>query len=822
MSANSRETRFAEILLPLPLKGTYTYRIPQDLNDEVGRGVRVVVQFGRRKFYTGIVLRTSIVPPKGYEAKYIYDVIDQEAVIDDRTLGFWNWVAKYYMCEPGEVMNAALPGGLKIESETVIIPNDEFQEVELDSQEEQVLALLETRQKLTAHDVSKALGSEQKAWRILRSMYEKGLVWFEELYHQRYRPKKVKYIQLASAYRQEEALKILFDKLEKKALRQLEVCMHYLRLCPEYQEIEKSVIVRNNSDRTALKSLTNKGIFIETEMEVDHLSHNETIEERKELSPLQQKVYEQILSEWKTRTVCLLKGVAASGKTLLYIELISRAISQGKQVLYLVPEIALSFQFAEQLRRIFGDQVLFTHSRYGSNERVEVYRKVLDGSCRVLVGARSAVFMPFKELGLIVVDEEHDTGYKQFDPAPRYNARDTAIYLATLYDECRVLLGSATPSFESIFNANTGKYGKVELLQRYRNQDAPQVSLVKRPALGHEVISNIFSNELLDEIKKCKENEEQVIIFHNQRGFVPQIECNKCGWTPKCVNCDISLTYYKGINLLKCHYCGFSRAPYDRCNACGDTHLSMSGYGTEKIEDELLRLIPEIRAERFDQSTVGNRNAYERLMGKFQSKEIDILIGTQMITKGMNFNNVSLVGVVNADQLMNFPDFRAFERAFQHILQAGGRAGRSGQQAKLMIQTHNPGGHLFQWLQSYGYDQLYDSQIAEREQFIYPPFSKLIKINLRSKNATLAEQAANALSDQLKIEFGHRILGPEKPYISKIRGYFQFNILYKFDLHAPYSEYRKSKERIYFFMKSYASLKQFRGKVRIQADVDPV
>lgn len=816
------ETQFAEVILPLPLPGLYTYRIPVAFQGRVSVGARVVVQFGKRKFYTAIVRKLRQLPPAEYEAKYILEVLDQEPFISQRELEFWEWMSDYYMCALGEVMGAAIPSGLKIQSETVVIPNDEFYEGELDEKEQLVMTLLEVKQKLLADDVVRALGSEHAAWKILRSMYEKGLLWFQESYEQRYKPKKVHYVQLHEAFREESKLEELFSQLEKRAPRQVDVLLRYIQLAPQYSAVEKSKLQLAQNDSALFRALSKKGVFIQFTEEESHLEKAENSEEVIVLTEAQARAKEELIELWKSRTACLLYGPGGSGKTHIYISLIQDYLAMEKQVLLLLPEIALTFEFIQRLENVFGEKVLYTHSKFGSNERTEVFARVRDGSCRVLVGARSAVFMPFKELGLIIVDEEHDPGYKQFDPAPRYHGRDVSIYLARMHD-ARVLLGSSTPAFETLFHASNDKYGLVRLNKRYADLSAPEVGFINMLQEQKDgTLKGIFSSQLLREISERKERAEQSILFHNQKGYVPHIQCEQCAWTPKCVNCDITLTYYKGVNLLRCHYCGFKRSPYDQCTSCGSKQLKMSGYGTEKIEDELRLLIPGIIVDRFDANTVKNRTAFDRIIGDFQEGKTHVLIGTQLITKGIDFKNVSLAAVLNTDQMFQYPDFRSSERAFQTIIQLSGRIGRNGQKGLLLLQTRNPGHFMFEWLKNLSYTELYNAQLHDRERFLYPPYARLIKLTLKGKEAALTEKAAITLSDQMKSFFGHSVLGPERPYISRIRGMFHFHILFKFSMHGTYKDYRNAKFRIFKMMQAMTNDKEFRGKVRIQADVDPV
>lgn len=822
MTQNNDETQFAEVILPLPLPGLYTYRVPLAYFGQIAVGTRVVVQFGKRKFYTAIVRRLRHVPPGDYEAKYILEVLDNEPFITERELLFWEWISEYYMCSLGEVMNASIPSGLKIQSETVIIPNDEVYEGELDEKEQLVMTLLEVKQKLLADDVVRALGSEHAAWKILRSMYEKGLLWFQETYEQRYKPKKVHYVQLHPSLREEAQLEALFTQLEKRAPRQVAILLRYLQQVQDFGAVEKSKLQLSPNDSALFRTLCKKQIFIQYTEDESHLEHSDSKDEAFQLTEFQEKALNSINELWKSHHVCLLYGPGGSGKTQIYFSLIHQYLEKGKQVLLLLPEIALTFEFIKKLETVFGDKVLYTHSRYGSNERTEVFARVREGSCRVLVGARSAIFMPFKELGLIIVDEEHDPGFKQFDPAPRYHGRDAAIFLARQHD-ARVLLGSSTPAFETLYNASNEKYGLVRMNKRFGDLQAPEVGFIHMGQEQREgTLKGLFSAQLLREIAERKEHGEQCILFHNQKGYVPHIQCEQCAWTPTCVNCDITMTYYKGVNLLRCHYCGYKRAPYDQCTSCGSKQLKMIGYGTEKIEDELRMLIPGLVVERFDANTVKNRASFDRIIGEFQDGKTDVLIGTQLITKGIDFKNVGMAAVLNADQMFQYPDFRSPERAFQTLIQLSGRVGRNGQKGLLLLQTRNPGHYMFEWLKNLSYSELYNAQLHDRERFLYPPYARLIKIIIKGKEASLTEKAANLLCDQMKSAYGHAVLGPERPYISRIRGMFHFHILFKFSLQGTYKDYRLAKFRINNMMMALMADKEFRGKVRIHGDVDPV
>jgi primosomal protein N' (replication factor Y) len=826
-----RVTLFADVILPLPVPGLFTYRIPFELNDEVGKWKRVVVQFGKKKIYSALVVNIHENPPKNYAVKYILSVLDNEPVMNEIQFAFWNWIAEYYLCEPGEVMNVAIPSALKLASESMLILNPEFagNYDALTEQEYLVAEALDIQKKLTISEVENIVG-QVKVIPLIKTLIEKGVVLTEEALQERYTPKIETYIRLAEAYREEYKLRELFDQLEKKAFRQLEALMAYIRLSNFGNDNEKvvrmaSITKQLPSAAGSINALITKGIFEslkKSTTRLDDFSFSSTPESI-ELNEGQQKSLDEIQIAFKENKTALLHGVTSSGKTEIYIKLISEAIEKGKQVLYLLPEIALTTQIINRLRKYFGNQVGVYHSKYNDNERVEIWNNVLDNQSqkikfRIILGPRSALFLPYSNLGLVIVDEEHDYSYKQFDPAPRYNARDAAVYLAGLH-HAHVLLGSATPSIESYFNAKTGKYALVELNTRYGDIQMPEILVADvKKETRQKTMKSHFSSFLLDHVNEALKNKEQVILFQNRRGFSLRLECDTCNWMPECKNCDVTLIYHKHNNQLKCHYCGYSRRVPERCDACGSSHLQMKGFGTEKVEDELAILYPDIRIRRMDLDTTRSKHAYQNIITDFEERRIDILVGTQMVTKGLDFDNVSVVGILNADNMISFPDFRSYERSYQLMAQVSGRAGRKNKRGKVIIQTYNPYHAVIRDVTEHNYLSMYQSQILERRNFKYPPFYRLINLSLRHKDARLLNVASRDLAAMLRNKLQNRVLGPEYPLVSKIKNLYIKNILIKLEKSENLKEQKHEILETINRFKGEASYKA----VRVIIDVDPV
>jgi primosomal protein N' (replication factor Y) len=853
----SRTTYFVDVIIPLAVPNLYTYRVPYDLNEQIAIGKRVVVQFGKGKLYTALVRSIHEVPPKQYTAKYIDSVLDELPIVNAYQFGLWDWLSSYYMCTIGEVMVAALPGALRLASETKIVINPAFdpsKAATLSDKEFLILEALEVRNILTLNDVSQII-EQQTVYPIIKSLIEKGAILIQEELKEKFKPKIETFVCITDFADDEENLKTIFSALEKKAAKQLDVLMAYITLSKRYtkerQEVKKSAIVQMVAGaEAALGSLVKKNIFETYEREVGRFANRDEENKIVSLNELQQHVFHSIQQQygWEKaivkkeaagadflddakpateKEVVLLHGVTSSGKTEIYVKLIEQVLLQGKQVLYLLPEIALTTQIINRLRKYFGNVVGVYHSKFNEHERVEIWNNVLkaDGNkdapgpqFKLIIGARSALFLPFSNLGLVIVDEEHDTSYKQYDPAPRYNARDGAIYLAHLH-KAKTLLGSATPSLESYFNAQEGKYGFAEITERFGGVQMPEILIADvKEAIQKKMMKSHFSPLLLDTITLALEKKEQVILFQNRRGFAPQLECNTCAWVPHCINCDVSLTYHKASNQLRCHYCGYSVKPPAKCAACGDTDLKMKGFGTEKIEEELAIFYPKAKLMRMDLDTTRSKFAHQHIIQDFEDRNIDILVGTQMVTKGLDFDNVSLVGILNADSMLNFPDFRSFERSFHLMAQVSGRAGRKNKRGKVIIQTQNPEHSIIQEVIANDYLSMYTAQLLDRKNFNYPPYYRLIELTIIHRDVNMVNAAAKDLADALKKQFAKRVLGPEFPLVSRVRNLYHKNILIKIERDASVVKVKKIITDLLVQFKSGADYKT----VRVQIDVDPM
>ena len=822
---------YIDVLLPLPLPKLYTYKIPSDFVDDIKIGIRVVVQFGRKKIYTALVYKIHNTPPENYSPKEILSIIDKYPIVNNFQIDFWDWLSEYYMCFKGDIMNAALPSAFKLESETKIFLNPDFNRDYslLNDKEYLVVEALEIQNILTITEVSKILNIKSVI-SLIKNLIEKHIVIVEEEIKDKYKPKIQSYVKLADKYKNEDNLKELFDTLDKRAHKQLELLMAFIRFKQQdKKEIIKSELIKSAQASAAQYNvLVKKGVFITEKKVVSRFkkyengisSHNIILNDD------QKKAFDEIKENFKEKNVVLLHGVTSSGKTEIYIKLINEYISQGKQVLYLLPEIALTTQIINRLRKYFGDKIGVYHSKYNENEKAEIWYKVLNNynikkevKYQVILGARSAVFLPFSNLGLIIVDEEHDSSYKQYEPSPHYNARDSAIYLAKLHN-AKTLLGSATPCVETYFNAKTGKYALVELNSRYGGVQMPEIFVADlKMETRRKTMKSFFSSLLLKYIQDALDKKEQIILFQNRRGFSLRVECEKCGWTPQCKNCDVSLVYHKYFNKMLCHYCGYSIDVPERCPVCGSPVIKMKGFGTEQIEEELSILFPDINIGRLDFDTTRSKNAYQKIIYDFEDHNIDVLIGTQMVTKGLDFGNVSAVGILNADNMLGFPDFRAFERSYQLIAQVSGRAGRKQKRGVVIVQTYNPYNSIIRYAIDNDYQAMYKSQILERKNFNYPPFCRLIKITLKHKDSQLLNEAANILSRIFRNYLGKRILGPVYPVIPRIRNYYLKEMLIKIEKGRSLPEIKTQiKENIDTF---YLKNKKF-SSVRIIVDVDPL
>ncbi len=817
-----------DVLLPLPVKGLFTYRVPFELNEHIKKGQRVAVQFGRKKLYTALVRRVHDKIPKGYTAKYILSILEEAPLVSDMQFRFWDWISEYYMCHPGEVMNAALPSAFKLASESQIRMNPAFtgEDINLSKKEVLIMDALMSRDSLTVKEASD-LTDQLKVLPLIRNLIEKGVILPEEELKDHYQPKKETFVFLSKEYRDEAVQKELFEQLEKRAFRQLQILVAYLSIAAQEggfpQVNKKRLLNAAGAGNPPLKALLEKGVFKTEEKTVSRLEAREA--EKKpdsiEFNEHQQKAIHEIKEGFEQKDVGLLHGITSSGKTEIYIHLIEEVIRSGKQVLYLLPEIALTTQIIRRLQTYFGKQVGVYHSRYNESERVEIWKKVKsndpEDSYTIILGARSAVFLPFRNLGLVIVDEEHDQSYKQFDPAPRYHARDTAIYLAGLHG-AKSLLGTATPSLESYFNASAGKYQLVELNHRYRDLHLPEIILSDfRRGSRQKNSSQLFTQSLLDHISEALEKKEQVILFQNRRGFSPRLECEVCGWIPMCTRCDISLTYHKKADHLRCHYCGYSTRVPAECGHCGSSRVLMRGFGTEKIEEELSIIFPEANIRRMDLDTTRSKYGHQKLIQAFENRDIDILVGTQMVTKGLDFDDVSVVGIMNADNMLNYPDFRSFERSFQLMAQVAGRSGRKHRRGKVIIQTYHPKHEVITDVVENDYGHMYASQLSERNRFRYPPFHRLIQVRLLHRDYRLLNDAAHVLGTQLKSVFGKNVLGPEYPLVSRVKNRYIKQLMLKTARNESVNE---AKKKLQHELDDFASLKEYK-KVWIRVDVDP-
>ncbi|MDF2433332.1 MAG: hypothetical protein JWP44_2963 [Mucilaginibacter sp.] len=818
---NDRETLFVEVILPLSIAKNYTYRVPFEMNDAVMVGKRVVVQFGKSKLYTAIVAAISTLAPEKYQAKYVIELLDDRPVVTHEQLHFWYWLAEYYMCNVGEVMNAALPSALKLASETRIMLNRNFavDRTTLHDKEYLIVEALDIQPELTVSDIVKLLG-QKTVMPILKILFEKNIIHISEEVSERYKPRTRSFITLNPIYQSQENLKELFSVLEKRAPKQADAVLAYIKLSRHQKSISKNELIEESGAGAAsIKSLEEKEVFIIEEKNVSRLYfEDEEAYASFELSEQQTYVLAQLEEQFEQKDVALLHGVTSSGKTQVYIRLIEKMISTGRQVLYLLPEIALTTHIIERLRLYFGANIGIYHSRFNDNERVEVWQKVLNNEYKVILGARSSVFLPFNDLGLIIVDEEHETSYKQFDPAPRYNARDAAIFLANMHHG-KVLLGSATPSFESYYNARIKKYAFAELTERYGGVKLPDIEVVSIvEETKRKTIQSHFTSVLINDISQALLNKEQVILFQNRRGYAPVLMCKICAYTPKCINCDVSLTYHKSSGKLHCHYCGYKEDAPQICPACGSTHLEYKGFGTEKVEDELSMLLPDARIARMDLDTTRSRNSLQTILNNLEEKKIDILVGTQMVAKGLDFADVTVIGIINADSLLKFPDYRANERSFQMLAQVSGRAGRRGKQGKVVIQTYDPAHRVIKQVIENNYAELYFTEMEERKSFKYPPFYRIINLDIKHKDPEMVHNQSLYIAAELRKHFGDRVIGPEFPLVSRIRNYYIKTIMLKFEKDGV--SINKAKNIIREVITQFQTTKLSKGSV-VQPDADP-
>ncbi len=806
---------FVEVILPLALDKTFTYQISETEFQFIQPGMRIAVPFGKNKIFTALSIDTHENPPTLYEAKEIHQILDEVPIVNYIQIKLWQWIASYYMCSIGEVYKAALPSGFLLESETIISlkSNENINETELSDDEFLVFEALQHQSSIKVNDVVEIL-NKKNIFPLLQKLLNKNIIQLQEEIHEQYKPKLVRYIKLHQNYTNHEALNVLLQSL--KAERQKELILGFFQISATDKKpiSAKQLLDYTKVDSSVLKKLVEKEIVEEYHLVQDRTDFITDVAEKSiTLSEIQQKAFDEIKQQFLSKEVCLLHGVTSSGKTEIYSQLIWEYIEAGKQVLFLLPEIALTTQLVARLRRFFGNKVAVFHSKYSNNERVEVWNQVLQNSpkAQVVIGARSAMFLPFSDLGLVIVDEEHEPNFKQTDPAPRYHARDAVTVLAKFHHS-KVLLGSATPSLETYYNVQNQKYGLVELFQRYNNAPLPEVVLVDlKDKYFRKQMKGHFSDTLIEEISASLSLGEQVILFQNRRGYAPLLECMTCGHVPQCPNCDVSLTYHKFKNQLRCHYCGHSIAKPTNCHQCSSVDLTTKGFGTEQIELELASLFPNKKIQRMDQDTTRGKFGYDKIIDKFQNREVDILVGTQMLAKGLDFDNVSLVGILNADNMLYFPDFRAFERSYQMMAQVSGRAGRSDKKGKVVIQTYNPNHNTIQQVTHNNYVGMYKEQIYERQIFNYPPYYRLIKITLKHKDFEKVKESAMWLYQVLAQNMKIPVLGPEEPMINRIRNEYLRTILIKIPENVSQTETKKTIQKI---LNSFDVIPQYRSVKR--------
>ena len=782
MSLFQEVSFYVEVLIPLPVHSAFTYSVPQHLAGRVSVGKRVVVPFQRTKFYAGIVTKLMDQAPDGFQVKSIEEVIDDEAIITFSHLKFWTWIADYYMGPLGQVMHMALPSALKLASKTVLLKNPDFEhDSDLSDDEFLVFEAIAIREKIDLDEAAKIIG-KKSAFGVVKSLLQKGSIVATEEITEKIIPKTDQFIQLNKPFQNDTSLRILFDTLEK-APKQLDVLMVYLQQTKSFEAVARNSLLRSDQvSSSALSALIKKEIFVQEKRIISRFAE-ETHSDYKEiiLSNEQQRAKNEVIQYWKTKPVVLLHGVTGSGKTAIYTDLLRQNLLEGKNALYLVPEIALTTQLVGRLRRVFGSQVGVYHSKMSEQERAELWLDVASGKFPIVLAVRSGIFLPFQHLGLIIVDEEHESAFKQFESAPRFHARDAALVLAKIFN-ASTLLGSATPSMESYHHGKSGKYGLVSLLSRFGDAILPQMELIDlNKAKEQKTLKEYFSKKLLESIAATVERKEQVILFRNRRGYNPVQQCETCGTLVECPKCDVSLNYHKGNNSLVCHYCGHTETSVSVCPKCGSHAVAMLGYGTEKVEEDFEALFPEYSIARLDQDIAQRKSAFKEIFQLMESGKLDVLIGTQMIAKGLDFENVTLVGILNADQALGWIDFRAVERAFQQLMQVSGRAGRHQKQGKVLIQTRQPDHPMFQYLLRSDYPSFFAWQLLERKRFQYPPFTKLIVIQISAKSSDILDEGANLLAKKLRISLPDGVLGPVPPPIARINNRYYRTIQIKMD-----------------------------------------
>jgi primosomal protein N' (replication factor Y) len=819
----STATLYAQIIIPLNLPINYTWSIPKHWSDKVRVGQRVEVQL-RNKKYAGIIKNISITKPDKYEPKEILNVLDEEPLLHHKQLELWEWIANYYMCSEGDVMQAAVPANLKLNSETIVIWNDE-NEVDLNdgslfTDSEYIVAqALEIKKELKMTEVQQLLDSSN-VYPVIKKLIDKKVCYVWEELREKFKVKTETYILLNPIYNNEDALSNLFNNLGK-APKQMELLLSYLHLIKTEGEVSQpKLLKKSNATAAQLKGLIEKNILIAEKRNVDRIKQLPSdVSIDFELSSAQQIAYNQIIHSFAKKNTCLLHGVTASGKTLIYIKLLESLVQQGNQALYLLPEIALTTQIIRRIQKHFGGNIAIYHSKFNPNERVEIWNKVKNGEIKIVLGARSALFLPFKNLQLIIVDEEHDPSYKQQEPAPRYNARDTAIFYASLFN-AKVLLGSATPSIETYFNCTQNKYSLVSLTERFGNVSLPTIELIDLKKVITKDKGKIpLSPLLLEALQQTIADKKQAIIFQNRRGYSPYILCKTCGWIPHCNHCDVTLTFHKAKNKLSCHYCGTSYPVIQTCTACGSHDFVFKNFGTEKLEELVSEALPNARIARMDWDTVKGKNDHDTLIKLFEQHRLDVLVGTQMVVKGLDFENVNLVGIVDADGILNFTDFRVNERAFQLMEQVSGRAGRKDGVGKVLIQVSNMHHPVLHFVQQHDYEKLFNYELESRKAYHYPPFYRIINLTFKHKEKHIAEAAANIMVKGLQLNFKDCINGPAQPPVDRVRNQYLWELQLKLPKNNKLIENCKMQiQQQSVMIQNHSNYKS----VRIVADVDPI
>lgn len=811
---------FVEVILPLSLSKTFTYSVSETEFHYIQKGMRIAVPFGKSKILTALAIELHQNKPTLYDAKEIHQILDEKPIVNEFQIKHWQWIASYYMCAIGDVYRGAVPSALLLESETIISQktNQFVDESQLSDDEFLIYQALQQQSSLKVQDIIAVL-NKKNVFPIIQKLIYKNILVLEEEISEIYKPKLIRYIRLNVVYNSSQGLSELLELC--KGAKQKEIILSYFQLSAKENNpiTVKKIIEVANSTTSVVKALIDKHVFEEYYIQHDRVDFQGKIKEDVLLlSQHQQNAFQAIQASFSSKDVCLLHGVTSSGKTEIYIQLIEEYISNDKQILYLLPEIALTTQLVHRLQEYFGNKVAVFHSKYNNNERIEVWKQVLEQSSKsqIVIGARSALFLPFSNLGLVIVDEEHEQTFKQQDPSPRYHARDAAIVLSNLH-QSKVLLGSATPSIETYYNAQSGKYGLVEVSERFGKAVLPDIELVDlKDKYFRKKMSGHFSDTLIEEITSSLSTGGQVILFQNRRGFSPVVECMTCGHVPQCQQCDVSLTYHKHKNQLRCHYCGYSMANPTSCHSCSSPHLTTKGFGTEQIQQELITLFPNAKIGRMDQDTTKGKFGFEKIIDSFKNKDIDVLVGTQMLAKGLDFDNVVLVGIMNADNMLYHPDFRAFERSYQMMTQVAGRSGRSEKKGKVIIQTYNPNHNTIQQVTHNDYLGMYKEQLYERQIYKYPPYFKLIKLTLKQRDYDKLKEGSLWLYKVLQQNLNLPVLGPEEPPISRIRNEYIRTIMIKIPQNQSLQNTKKTIQKI---LDSFESVSQFRA-IKVSANVD--